>query len=111
MSPQKDQIMTSTRQLIANRRNALRSTGPRGAKARQRIRLNATRHGLCAKLDDWTVERMALRIAKSIASNYPPAVVRSYAFEVARAKAILHRARTQRCEISRQFEELLRHEN
>jgi hypothetical protein len=41
--------MTSFRQLQANRRNALRSTGPRTQQGKQQSRLNAVRHGLTAE--------------------------------------------------------------
>ncbi len=38
--------MTSVRQIIANRLNAKRSTGPRSIQGRDRSRLNALKHGL-----------------------------------------------------------------
>lgn len=41
--------MTSERQMAANRANALRSTGPKTAKGKAAIRLNALRHGLLAR--------------------------------------------------------------
>jgi hypothetical protein len=41
--------VTSFRQIEANRRNALRSTGPSTAEGKQRSRQNAIRHGLCAE--------------------------------------------------------------
>ena len=41
--------MTSFRQFAANRRNALRSTGPRTEEGKQTSRLNAVRHGLTAE--------------------------------------------------------------
>lgn len=41
--------MTSFRQFEANRRNALRSTGPKAEDGKQRSRLNAVRHGLTAE--------------------------------------------------------------
>ena len=41
--------MTSYRQIEANRRNALRSTGPRTDAGKQVSRRNAVRHGLTAE--------------------------------------------------------------
>ena len=41
--------MTSFRQIEANRRNALRSTGPNTEAGKTRSRRNAVRHGLCAE--------------------------------------------------------------
>src|SRR5262249_4533387 len=41
--------MTSYRQIEANRRNALKSTGPRTEAGKQQSRRNALRHGLTAE--------------------------------------------------------------
>jgi hypothetical protein len=41
--------MTSFRQLEANRRNAIRSTGPKTEEGKRQTRRNAVRHGLCAE--------------------------------------------------------------
>ena len=41
--------MTSFRQIAANRRNAMRSTGPSTEDGKRRTRGNAVRHGLCAE--------------------------------------------------------------
>jgi hypothetical protein len=41
--------MTSYRQIEANRRNALRSTGPKTQAGKQVSRCNAVRHGLTAE--------------------------------------------------------------
>ena len=43
------QPMTSFRQIEANRRNAIRSTGPRTEEGKRQTRRNAVRHGLCAE--------------------------------------------------------------
>src|SRR5580765_627745 len=41
--------MTSFRQIQANRRNALKSTGPTSEQGKERSRCNAVRHGLTAE--------------------------------------------------------------
>ena len=41
--------MSSAKQIAANRRNALRSTGPRTDEGRAKCRLNAVKHGLAAQ--------------------------------------------------------------
>jgi hypothetical protein len=41
--------MTSFRQIEANRRNAVKSTGPSTGEGKRRSRRNAVRHGLCAE--------------------------------------------------------------
>ena len=41
--------MTSFRQIQANRRNALKSTGPASEEGKQQSRLNAVRHSLTAE--------------------------------------------------------------
>ena len=43
--------MTSAAQRRANRRNALKSTGPKSRKGRQRASLNSTTHGLSRPAD------------------------------------------------------------
>ena len=43
--------MTSDKQADANRRNALKSTGPKTPEGKDAVRLNALRHGLLSKED------------------------------------------------------------
>src|ERR1700738_3298117 len=40
---------TTEKQLVANRRNALRSTGPRTEDGKRAVRLNALKHGILAR--------------------------------------------------------------
>jgi hypothetical protein len=48
--------MTSSKQIEANRRNALKSTGPRTEAGKQVSRCNAMRHGLAAQTVISTLE-------------------------------------------------------
>jgi hypothetical protein len=57
--------MTSFQRFEANRRNALRSTGPKTDDGKRRSRLNAVRHGLTAE----TVVGWSLRRATAIATD------------------------------------------
>ena len=49
MQAARRQVMTSLKQIEANRRNAARSTGPTSEDGKQRSRYNAVRHGLTAE--------------------------------------------------------------
>ena len=50
--------MTSFRQIEANRRNAVKSTGPISEQGKHRSRQNAVRHGLCAETVVETIEEI-----------------------------------------------------
>jgi len=52
-------IMTTEAQVIANRRNARKSTGPRSTQGRTAISQNAVKHGLSARQDVITSESQA----------------------------------------------------
>src|SRR3954470_17646791 len=43
-------MIVSEARIAANRRNALKSTGPRTEEGKQRSRANALKHGLCASV-------------------------------------------------------------
>ena len=88
--------MISLARLEANRRNALRSTGPRTEEGKQRSRLNAVRHGLTAEtvvtsLED-AEDYMAFQAA--IISDYEPetAVARELVLRLASLLWRLRRA-------------------
>jgi hypothetical protein len=49
MTVESETIATVSRRTLANRRNAMRSTGPRSAAGRERSKFNALKHGLRAK--------------------------------------------------------------
>jgi hypothetical protein len=55
--------MTSDRQILANRRNALKSTGPRTAAGKGKVRANALKHGLSARTQGSRVDPRALQLA------------------------------------------------
>jgi hypothetical protein len=45
-------VMASARQIAANRKNTLKSTGPRTNAGKQRAAKNARRHGLSIPIDE-----------------------------------------------------------
>ncbi len=55
--------MQSDKQIAANRRNALRSTGPRTEAGKRSSRLNSYKHGLTAHLDPMSAEQQQARDA------------------------------------------------
>ncbi len=90
--------MTSIRQILANRRNAQRSTGPRTIDGRSRSRLNSFKHGLAVPISADTdasgdVESLAALIAGEQADS--PAVLQA-ARRVAEATLELSRVRRVR---------------
>jgi hypothetical protein len=86
--------MASDKQIAANRRNGLRSTGPRSAAGKLKARRNALKHGLCAETVIDVIENSAdyRRFAAAIASDYAPST-RIEAELVARLASLLWRLR------------------
>src|SRR3954453_19611416 len=89
-----DTIVTSLKQIGANRRNALRSTGPRTEEGKQRSRLNAVRHGLTAETVVGALENAAdyQAFEQNILADYSPETTAEREL-VARLASILWRLR------------------
>jgi hypothetical protein len=95
--------MTSEAKIAANRRNAQRSTGPRTALAKSRVRRNALKHGLAALVvGDRGVATEVERVA---AATWGAAdcLEREQALIVAEAQITLKRVRRARAHIMEQM--------
>jgi hypothetical protein len=92
--------MTSPAKIAANRRNALRSTGPRSAAGKARARRNAFRHGLAtpASLDHVAVDRINDLILALI-SDFPNQLEVQLATLAAEAQAEIERVRQAKVSI------------
>src|SRR5262245_8935666 len=77
--------MISLQRLEANRRNALRSTGPRTEDGKQRSRVNAVRHGLTAETVVGSLEDAEDYKA------FEAAIIADYAVETAVARELVLR--------------------
>jgi hypothetical protein len=96
--------MTSEAKIAANRRNAQRSTGPRTAPAKARVRRNALRHGLAALVvEDPAVSAEVGRVAAGISGAETDPLDREQVMIVAEAQVTLKRIRKARTEIMEQM--------
>ena len=92
--------MTSEAKIAANRRNAQRSTGPRTAPAKARVRRNALRHGLAALVvGDQAVATEVGRVAAAICGPEQEPLDREQSLIVAEAQVTLKRVRRARAQI------------
>lgn len=99
-----ESAVTSEAKIAANRRNAQRSTGPRTALAKARVRRNALRHGLAAVVvDDPAVATEVRRVAAAICDPEAAPLDREWALIVAEAQVTLKRIRRARAEIMEQM--------
>lgn len=89
--------MTSERQHAANRRNALRSTGPRTVLGKATSRQNALRHGLSARLGtDSEEDEQIEALARILAGREPSSGKLQYARIAASASLQIARIRALR---------------
>ena len=103
--------MASERQIAANRRNALRSTGPKSVEGLQRATRNAVRHGLSVPVKvDAEVIAVWRMILEDEAAVIRPAMSNREraALELARAEVQLARARRVEGEIDARTSEMIR---
>jgi hypothetical protein len=92
--------MTSEAKIAANRRNARRSTEPRSAAGKMRVRRNALRHGLAAVvLRDPGVTDEVERIALALSGPQADPLEREQALVVAEAQITLKQIRRTRAQI------------
>jgi hypothetical protein len=92
--------MTSDRQIAANRRNSQRSTGPRTAAGKARIRRNALRDGLAATiLKVPTISAEVERLATVICGKVADPAKREQALSIAESVVMLTRVRVARLDL------------
>ncbi|HEY1363980.1 MAG TPA: hypothetical protein VGF60_17200 [Xanthobacteraceae bacterium] len=89
--------MTSAARIAANRRNALRSSGPRSTAGKARSAQNSRRHGLTAAVADPDWSQEVSDFAQAIAGSAPGPQRWELACRIAAAQVDVARARTARC--------------
>ena len=98
--------MTSERKIAANRRNSMKSTGPRTAWGKTRVRRNALRHGLAAEiLRHPTISAAENDLTNAICGKDADPIARHRAQKFAACEIVLRRVRATRAKI---FEQLSR---
>jgi hypothetical protein len=92
--------MPSDRKIAANRQNSQRSTGPRTALGKKRIRRNALRHGLAAAIVNASgIPAETNRLAQAICGSDPGPAQREQAQIIAECELRLLRVRAARVRI------------
>jgi hypothetical protein len=92
--------MTSDKRIAANRRNALRSTGPRTQDGKARSRLNAVKHGLAASLPALVETQSSTRLARLLAPDAADEAATVAAARLAAAEAMIERCRHARADLA-----------
>ena len=96
--------MPSDRKIAANRQNSQRSTGPRTALAKKRVKRNALRHGLAATIVNAPgIPAETDRLAQAICGSDAGPAQREQAQIIAECELLLLRVRAARVKI---FEEI-----
>lgn len=89
--------MTSERRLTANRKNAKRSTGPRTARGKLRVRSNAVQHGLATTALRQTALTIEVqRMAKAICAESKSQLQFDQALSIAESELMLTKVRSTR---------------
>ena len=89
--------MTSERRLAANRKNAKRSTGPRTARGKLRVRSNAVQHGLATTaLRHPALAIEIQRMAKAICAENKSRFQFDQALSIAESELMLTKVRSSR---------------
>jgi len=92
--------MASDKQIAANRRNAMRSTGPRTRSGKARSRANSLRHGLLSKvLVDPALVNETDRLARRIAQEHAKPNDCLESRTIAEAELIILSARAARAQL------------
>ena len=100
--------MASERKIAANRRNSQRSTGPRTAAGKTRVRRNALRHGLAATiLRDPAIKAEVDHVAAAICGKGAELAQREWALIIAESEALLSRIRAARVDLIEQMSPIL----
>jgi hypothetical protein len=91
--------VVTERQVVANRRNAKKSTGPRSSAGKKRTSRNAYRHGLSlSSIEDPAIAKRLDRLARDIAGSRTEKIVLERAR--AAAQAALDVARVRRAKVA-----------
>jgi len=97
--------MATERQIAANRRNAVKSTGPRSSAGKRRARDNSYRHGLSVGAPGPGCAEHVERLARKIAGAGADAIVLEQARSVAQAQLDLTQIRRMRTSLIQQMAE------
>ena len=96
--------MISERKIAANRRNSQRSTGPRTAAGKARVRRNALRHGLAAvAVRDPRIVAQAHQLALAICGEDGEATHREQALMIAESELTVTQVRDARANVIEQM--------